>query len=359
MSYDPTQQKKWGLASLISLIATALLFFSFFLPWFGWSWSCNGSDCQAVTLSLKTHPPVSSGFSVASNGISLVSASASVPSVSTRAYAGDRGVIAVRIEGTFSLWFWMIILLTLLVAIIADILMNRFKTSERGLHTQRPTQGSAQPSIVPDSSPSPTKPWKKWVKKWVLDRWGAWVGAFVGLVGFASHLATDYNGLSLTATSAYVGDRAVFAVSTASFSFPLLWLVLVISIVLFLSQILMNLFKTVARWGPPFTLMITAVALFVEIVYMANAFANPKSFSVLGNNAVSVTGSGSLPIHATLTTSNPLGDATLYLSHGPSFGFWLGLVATLVVGGIAVVRVVEAYRASSGGRLPPILLPGW
>src|SRR5216684_4871565 len=195
MSDDPTQQmpssesglqtqrptKKWGLASLVSLIATALLFFSFFLPWFGWSsWSCSGSDCQAVTLSVKTNPPVSSGFSVASNGVSLVSASATV------------------------------------------------------------------------------------------------------------------------------GNRAVIAASIDNFSFPLLWLVLVISIVLFLSQILMNLFKTVARWEQPFTLIITAVALYVEIFYMASAFEGPKQ--VIPNstpgNSVSVTGSRSIDIFATLHLSS-------------------------------------------------------
>ncbi len=140
MSDDPTQQmpssesglqtqrptKKWGLASLVSLIATALLFFSFFLPWFGWSsWSCSGSDCQAVTLSVKTNPPVSSGFSVASNGVSLVSASATV---------GNRAVIAASIDN-FSTGSWLL-LVAIIAPFLSQILMNLFKTSERDLQTQ-------------------------------------------------------------------------------------------------------------------------------------------------------------------------------------------------------------------------------
>lgn len=326
MSDDPTQQKKWELARLISLIATALLFFSFFLPWFAWSWSCNGSDCQAVTLSLKTNPPVSSGFSVASNGVSLVSASASVPSVGPSATVGDRAGIAVSIDN-FSGWFSLLVPLVAIISHpLASILMNLFKTSERDLQTQQPTQESAQPTIVPaDSSPPPTKPWKK-----------RGLAILISLIAFFSWVFVVSNGVSLTATSAYVGDRAVFAVSTDSFRFPLLWLVLVISIVLCLSQILMNLFKTVARWGQPFTLIITAVALFVEILYMASAFGGIKSVT---NNTNGYVSGLPLSIHATLTTSNPLVDATLHLSHGPSFGFWLGLLATLVVGGIAVVRL--------------------
>ncbi len=194
MSDDPTQQmpsserglqtqrptKKWGLARLVSLIATALLFFSFFLPWFGWSsWSCSGSDCQAVTLSVKTNPPVSSGFSVASNGVSLVSASATV---------GDRAVIAASIDN-FSTSSWLL-LVAIIAPFLSQILMNLFKTPARDLQTQQPTQESAQPTIVPDSSPSPTKPWKK-----------RGLDILISLIAFFSFLFVANNGVSLMATS--------------------------------------------------------------------------------------------------------------------------------------------------------------
>ncbi len=364
MSDDLTQQKKWGLARLVSLIATALLFFSFFLPWFAWSWSCTGSDCHAVTLSLKTNPPMSSGFSVASNGVSLVSASASAP-------LGDRAGIAVSIDNfsTWSFW-WPLISIALL---LPRALMNLFKTSERAFHTHQPTQESAQPPLVPDtdvvapklqkslltylrthrgdtpdSSLSPTTPWKKWGLARLFALIAFFCFLFVSstrriwntpesfglIVTFFFLFFVASNGFSLVATSAPVGDRAVLAVSTASFRFPWLWLVLVISMVLFLLHLLMNLFKIGARWEPPLTLMITAVALVVEIFYLASAFGGITSISNSTNGYVD----GSFSLHATLTTSYPLVDATLHLAHGPSFGFWLGLCATLVVGGVAIAR---------------------
>jgi hypothetical protein len=62
----------------------------------------------------------------------------------------------------------------------------------------------------------------------------------------SSGFSVASNGVPSVSARATVGDRAVIDASTDSFSFPFLWLVLVMSLVLFLWQILMNLFKTVA-----------------------------------------------------------------------------------------------------------------
>ncbi|HEU5368166.1 MAG TPA: hypothetical protein VFU69_06865, partial [Ktedonobacterales bacterium] len=105
---------------------------------------------------------------------------------------------------------------------------------------------------------------------------------------------------------------------TQSYSFPLLWLVILASVALIVLPILGALRKLQPQQTQLFVLITSGAALLIEVIYMITAFS---SFSSLKND---------------LTQGNGSSDTIAKMGTGPGFGFLLGLLATLAAGGIYI-----------------------
>jgi hypothetical protein len=108
------------------------------------------------------------------------------------------------------------------------------------------------------------------------------------------------------------------------FHFTLLWLIVIESLLLIALPVVPALGKLTAKRTWLLILGVVGVAIVVELIYLLNAF-------------------GALP-GSTGTFS--AGHTTITLTTGPSFGFWLGLLATLIVGGIAFFLL--RFKKSAG-----------
>lgn len=125
------------------------------------------------------------------------------------------------------------------------------------------------------------------------------------------------------------------ASGTQSFSFVLLWVVILTCLALILLPILGALNKIPARQVQTFVLIAAGLALLVEIIYM---FASFSSLS---------------PLKADIDRGNASASTTASMATGPSFGFVLGLLATLAAGGVYLYFGYIKKPAVSGyGALP-------
>lgn len=103
-----------------------------------------------------------------------------------------------------------------------------------------------------------------------------------------------------------------------SFNFPLLWLVILASLVLIVLPILAALGKLAAQQTQLFVLIASGLALLVEVIYMFAAFSSLS------------------PLKDDITRGNGSSSTTASMATGPAFGFVLGLLATLAAGGIYI-----------------------
>ncbi len=122
-----------------------------------------------------------------------------------------------------------------------------------------------------------------------------------------------------------------------TFGFPLILVVILATLAILALPVVGALGKMVARQVQMFVVIAAGVALLVEIAFMFSAF-------------------GAFPNE---TGSRTVGDTTARVSAGPAFGFWLGLLVTLVAGGVYVYfgyikkPAVTGYGALPYGQTPP------
>lgn len=136
---------------------------------------------------------------------------------------------------------------------------------------------------------------------------------------------------------------------TENFGFFPLILVLLASIALMALPLMVARGKMVAKQGQTFILLSAGVALLIELVYMIAAFA---SFSKTKANVDD--------LNKFIQAFNL--NATLSYATGPSFGFWIGFLATLAAGGAYVyfnyLKKPALTGAPAGVYAQPLQYPG-
>lgn len=136
---------------------------------------------------------------------------------------------------------------------------------------------------------------------------------------------------------------------TENFGFFPLFLVLIASIALMALPLLVARGKMVAKQGQTFILISAGAALLIEVIYMVATFA---SFSKTKANVNDV--------NAFIQAFKL--NATLSYATGPSFGFWLGFLATLAAGGayfyFNVLKKPALVGAPAGVYAQPLQYPG-
>ena len=136
---------------------------------------------------------------------------------------------------------------------------------------------------------------------------------------------------------------------TENFGFFPLFLVLVASIALIALPLMVARGKMVAKQGQTFILISAGVALLIELVYMIAAFS---SFSKTKANVDDLNKFvQALKVNATFSYAT-----------GPSFGFWIGLLATLAAGGayfyFNYLKKPAVVGAPAGVYAQPLQYPG-
>lgn len=141
-----------------------------------------------------------------------------------------------------------------------------------------------------------------------------------------------------------------------SYSFPLLWLVILASLALIALPILVGQRKIAEKQGQLFILISAGLALLMEIIYISGAsgaFSQARSNINAFNSAIqsSVGGAGgSIQASASLST-------------GVDIGFWLALLATLAAGGLYAYFTFFKKAGGAGypgypAYQPPAAYPG-
>ena len=136
---------------------------------------------------------------------------------------------------------------------------------------------------------------------------------------------------------------------TENFGFFPLFLVLVASVALMALPLMVARGKMAAKQGQTFILLSAGVALLIELVYMVAAFS---SFSKTKANVDDLN---------KFIQAFKL-NATLSYATGPSFGFWIGFLATLAAGGayfyFNYLKKPALAGAPAGVYAQPLQYPG-
>ena len=118
-----------------------------------------------------------------------------------------------------------------------------------------------------------------------------------------------------------------------SYNFPLLWVVLLGSIALILLPIALAQGRLSARRGHVLILLVVGAALLVEVIY---AFSAAGALPLAKANATTLN----------VVLASNVGPATMYLATGVDVGFWVGLLATLLVGSAYLLAALFANQAA-------------
>lgn len=137
-----------------------------------------------------------------------------------------------------------------------------------------------------------------------------------------------------------------------SFGFVPLFLALLASLALIGLPLLVAMKKLAAQQGRLFILISAGVALLIEVIFLFStfsAFPLTKKNVDEANAFLRLFGGGKI-------------DATLSYATGPSFGFWLGLLATLAAGGAYLyfnyLQKPALAGAPAGVYAQPLQYPG-
>ena len=161
----------------------------------------------------------------------------------------------------------------------------------------------------------------------------------------ASGFGLIFGGTKDLDSNSLKGDNKV----TENFGFLPLILVLVASIALIALPLMVAARKMAAKQGQMFILVSAGAALLIEVIYMIAAFS---SFSKTKANVSDIN---------KLTQAFKV-DATFTYATGPSFGFWIGLLATLAAGGAYLyfnyLKKPALVGAPAGVYAQPLQYPG-
>jgi hypothetical protein len=144
-----------------------------------------------------------------------------------------------------------------------------------------------------------------------------------------SHLASGW-----TMATGGVTLNVIGASGEQSYSFPLLWLVVLAGAALIIVPILGALGRLAAQPTRLMILIASGAALLVEVGYMLTAFA---SFS---------------PLKGDIAQGDTSSSTTSHMATLPGFGFWLGLLVTLAVVVVSLYVSFIRKAAASGSPLP-------
>ena len=160
------------------------------------------------------------------------------------------------------------------------------------------------------------------------------------MLGFDNHsgftlAVSSVTAQSITVSPGYSEPSSVSFSDQDAFSFPLLWGLIGVSLVLLLVPLLQRLGGRLARWKPWVVLPAWIIGSLIELIYLFSAFtALPQSKdSFAGTAPPSLTGI----------------DDSFSLLTFPTFGYWVGLLATLV--GLGLYLSAEREASSSQGQL--------
>ena len=136
------------------------------------------------------------------------------------------------------------------------------------------------------------------------------------------------------------GDVATLS---ETFSFPLLWLAVLASLALLALPTMMAQGRVIARRGQRLIVLAAGIALVVEVIYAVSVFG-ALPFSKENASAMNA-------LVAVINAQQPGGhfEATYHLATSVAAGFWLGLLATLIVGVVFLFALRFANTAASPG----------